>query len=438
MDVGSNSFGGSLLKNDARNFRMGACHATGQHLDPDSTDMQRMSADELMSRGIAFAQQASVERSVERRLKFLNYSRDFLRAALLRLPPNDRTDFAAAHIASVLVTLGDDPQSIKRYVSSIMRRERAGSEDKRGSGIIDESAIRVMESLAFASPAIDYRRPLSMTTARSSPLLANLSSQASISLDSAPPAMDADAIESHAATLLEKWQSAKVSVRIFNSISGEEDIRFELPLRSYGTSIDSFYSMLSRYVVYFSSFDLKRLEYLRTMPGGGVKRRPEFDRTAFIEWLSNPGDQLRPLLFCPSPITPPSTLDVYEPLFRLLKLTPSKMYMRPLEPSLQAESSDEVVVLTVETNKLPEGRVFSVSLTDQRDSGRTLQFPGEVHADRMSVISRIPVDLLRPRNEEDARVFDVFVVVESRWRSDNRKILSVLTDEDSSDDAPLT
>ena len=425
---------------------MGACQATGQHLDPDSTDMQRMSADELMSRGIAFAQRASVERSVDRRLKFLNYSRDFLRAALLRLPPNDRTDFAAAHIASVLVTLGDDPQNIKRYVSGIMRRERAGSEDKRGSGMIDESAIRVMESLAFASPAIDYRRPLSMTTARSSPLLPSLSSQpstslpqqASISLDSAPPSMDAEAIASQAAVLLEKWQNAKVSVRIFNSISGEEDIRFELPLRSYGSTIDSFYSMLSRYVVYFSSFDLKRLEYLRAVPGGGIKRRPEFDRAAFIEWLSASGDQLRPLLFCPSPITPPSTLDAYEPSLRLLKLSPSKMCMRPLEPSLQAEGSEEVVVIKVETSKLPEGRVFSVSLTDQRDSGRTLQFPCEVIQDRMTVTSRIPVDLLRPRNEEDARVFDVFVVVDNRWRSDNRKILSVLTDEDSSDDAPLT
>jgi len=271
--------------------------------------MQQLSADELMRRGIAFAQLASVERSVERRLTFLNYSREFLKTALLRLPPNDRTDFAAAHIASVLVTLGDDPQNIKRYVSGIMRRERSGSDDKN-RGSIDESAIRVMESLAFASPAIDYRRPLTISTTRSSPVMPTAPPQASLSLDSMPPAIDEAAVAAQAIPLLEKWQAAKVSVRIFNNISGEEDMRFELPLRSYGSSLESFYSMLSRYVVYFSCYDLKRLEYLRTLPGGGIKRRPEFDTAAFIEWLSSPGETLRPLLFCPSAAIPlhPSTL----------------------------------------------------------------------------------------------------------------------------------
>jgi hypothetical protein len=133
-------------------------------------------------------------------------------------------------------------------------------------------------------------------------------------------------------------------------------------------------------------------------------------------------------------------LDVYEPVIRLLRLKPSKVAMRPLASTLQPEASsptcDEAVEISVATSLLPESRGFLLTLTDQRDSGRTLQFPGDVSVDRRSVTARVPGDLLRPRDEEDARVFDVFLVVDGKWRSDNRRILSVLTDEDlaSSDD----
>ena len=95
---------------------------------------------------------------------------------------------------------------------------------------------------------------------------------------------------------------------------------------------------------------------------------------------------------------------------------------------------DEFIEIQVSTSKLPETRTFSLALTDQRDSGRTLQFPGEVSADRQTLTAKIPGDLLRPRNEEDARIFDFYVVVDFRWRSDNRKVLSVLTAEDLESD----
>ena len=402
---------------------MGTCSsAPGRYPDPATTDKTLLSADELMTRGISFAQLASVERSVERRISYLNYSRDFLRAALQRLPPNDRFDFAAAHIAAVLVTLGDDPHDLKGYLESVFS---SGRSEKRSSIQVDEAALRVMEALAFASPAIEARAPRS----RASPLVPNL--PAGLLLEH-PPFISDQQLIIRAVTLMEQLQFAKVSVRIYNNISGEEDMRFELPLRSFGSTVETFYARLGKYLAYFAAYDFSRLEYLMVLSGGKIKRRPEFDRASFLAWLetANESGILNPLMFCPVPSQPADTMDMYSPGIRILSCTPNKLSITPAEADSQAAalSTDQVAEVNLELalSKIPENRTFKVSLTDQRDSSRTFCFPAELKDERKLAIVKVPFALLRPRSADDAGVFDVHGVIDGRWRTENRKVLTVL------------
>ena len=398
---------------------MGTCNsAPSRYPDPIRTDKSILTADELMTRGIAFAQLASVERSVDKRLEYLNFSRDFLRGALQRLSPNDRFDFAAAHIASVLVKLGDDPHDLKGYLESVFSAARLENRRRTSSSDVgDEAALRVMESLAFASPPLPH--------SQASPRGAELPL---VVLSPSPQSLPMQEVSS-----LERLQSSKVSVRLYNSISGEEDYRFELPLRSFGTSVDSFYQKLSRYIAYFSAYDLEHLEFLKVIPGGKVKRRPGFDRQAFNEWLEDAKDaSLAPLLFCPLPLSPAESLPAYEPAVRILTLNPAIVAMNPLDPDRWDSQPADLEISCTINCELAHHKSLSLSLTDQRDTGRTFRF-----TTGPALTAKIPCALLRPRSEDDAGIFDVHVVIDGRWRTSNRKVLSIITSLDQQSDDEL-
>ncbi|KAF4710740.1 hypothetical protein FOZ63_017258, partial [Perkinsus olseni] len=105
-------------------------------IDPQLIVKKELSDDELVDYGIQLAQLASVAKSNGKKVHYLHFAKDFLMEALSRQQENigcrgindenmeqqevldldssiDAADSLRAHLAAVLVTLGEDPQVVR-------------------------------------------------------------------------------------------------------------------------------------------------------------------------------------------------------------------------------------------------------------------------------------------------------------------------------------
>lgn len=416
---------------------MGGCHPRfSPSLADPPTFSAFLSADELLHRGIAIAQAASVEKSSEKRKNLVQVARIFLREALDRVDDAARSDFAAAHIASVLVSLGDDPVSVREAFEETRRDRKA----------------EILQSLAF-SPLAEHRVQ-SNETADESPVA--LKAVKASFVDSRTAA-EASAVEDRATadlchlpntntqTNTEKFiltlpeATATVSVRLYNPISGEEELRKSLNFRCLLTSSRSLQSIVSIFrhklnffMVFHTGYDLSRLQHLSLDETAERPQLRPFDEFAARTWLLEQKEQEPILRFCPMVVARSEHLEVFQNALRVVELRPSVVTLEvvnslPWRPLV--EPSGEFFV-SLETNlAIPcEGRSVSLTLTDQRDAGRTLVFPMEGSVTNWR--AKIDTLLLRPRNEEDAAVYDVYIVIDHNFRSMNRKTLSVVPDDD--------
>jgi hypothetical protein len=431
-----------------------------------------LSADELLHRGIAIAQAASVEKNSEKRKNLVQVARIFLREALDRVDDAARSDFAAAHIASVLVCLGDDPASVREAFEET-RRDRTAE---------------ILQFLAF-SPVVEHRVKSNETADDSPVALKSLkhgalaSGGAAEQPDTAAKAGDIyeNTIQPNSYmktynlntntihhTLRQPDSEATLSIRLYNPISGEEELRHSLNLRSLlvgsrsaaadvarsdmtlvTTAEESSQSMvrmfrhkLSLFMVFYCGYDLSRLQHLSLDETAERPQLRPFDEAVARTWLHEIHEEEPILRFCPMVVARSEHLEVFQNALRVVELRPSVVTLEvincspwrpedaaPYGEPTQDEPRGEFFV-SVETNMaIPcEGRSLSLTLTDQRDSGRTIVFPMEGSA----TLWRAKIDtlLLRPRNEEDAAVYDVYIVIDHNFRSMNRKTLSVVPDDE--------
>jgi hypothetical protein len=205
-----------------------------------------------------------------------------------------------------------------------------------------------------------------------------------------------------------------------------------------------FLSRLSDFMIFFCGYDLSRLQQLLLSSSPPLLR--PFDQLALHSWL----DQLDPsetavLLLCPAVVARSEHLQVAHTGLRILSLRPNILHLSStvLCPfsvdggTAGGSTRDQLVEVVVElqggSSEQEAGRL-TLTLTDQRDAGRTLVFGLERSPDGLGRWqTSIEEKLLRPRNEEDATVYDVFVVVDHNFRSQNRKTMTVIPQEDDED-----
>jgi hypothetical protein len=386
---------------------MGTCHSV-EGVIP-SYPPGHLSGDDLLTRGIALVQKASIEKNIEKRSEILVTSKRYLREALLR---GRFSETASYHIGAVLVALGEDPEEVRVFVETLLSENERESVESNSLGERKRrlSELALVESLTFNSPALDKQSPRAQATF-------------AFSLDS-PHQMENLEIFTQALILMDKLQKSLVSVRIVSPITGEEEMRFERILFEFGNTLDAFYTNLSFYLRYFFAYDLEMLEFLSLEDLGKVRKKPTLDKLSFIKWLSDAKDTLilSPLVFCPIPVPPPQEFPCFQPPLRLSEISPSNLFLEEQRDIKSIDSQIQIHIKAV--GDIPPNKPLSISLTDQSDLSRTTFFQVE-----LGYIVNIPIGLLRLH-----AVYDVYLVVDGSFRSSNRKTFSVLSDKDKISD----
>ncbi|KAF4674659.1 Serine/threonine-protein kinase ulk2 [Perkinsus chesapeaki] len=209
----------------------------------------------------------------------------------------------------------------------------------------------------------------------------------------------------------------RLQVRIHNGVSGEEQSRFELPLAQAGGSPDSVLYTLDRFCQHFSSCPIQRLQWL--CHDGDRVTRERCDLRMLASALDHPSP-LPPLLLCTVPMTPACEMGVFVPrqgegdTVRLKSLYPRRV------------AGTGPVELRLGTSYLPEGHAYSVVFTSQWDSGQMFTAECAVNSDRMGVVLMVPPQLLHAAWFQYGNdLYDVHLVVDRKYRSENRRALTV-------------
>ncbi|EER02983.1 hypothetical protein Pmar_PMAR000511 [Perkinsus marinus ATCC 50983] len=129
---------------------------------------------------------------------------------------------------------------------------------------------------------------------------------------------------------------------------------------------------------------------------------------------------LPPLLLCTVPMTPACEMRVFIP--RQGEGEPIRL--KSLYPRRVAGTGP--VELRMSTSYLPEGHVYSVVFTSQWDSGQTFTADCAVNTDRMGVVLMAPSELLHTAWFQYGNdLYDVHLVIDRKYRSENRRALTV-------------
>uniref|UniRef100_A0A0G4G347 Uncharacterized protein n=1 Tax=Chromera velia CCMP2878 TaxID=1169474 RepID=A0A0G4G347_9ALVE len=121
------------------------------------------------------------------------------------------------------------------------------------------------------------------------------------------------------------------------------------------------------------------------------------------------------LILLTAPVRPPSDLQAVPGLL-ILSVKPERVRCGPGPPPR----------LEVRTHKgLPGSHSYSVGLTNQWDNGKVFATAAKLLSDRRGVECVIPGAMVRA-DDSNAGLYDVHLIVDGKFRSDNRRALSVL------------
>eukprot|EP00927_Polykrikos_kofoidii_P048374 TRINITY_DN4264_c0_g1_i1.p1 TRINITY_DN4264_c0_g1~~TRINITY_DN4264_c0_g1_i1.p1 ORF type:complete len:926 (-),score=92.40 TRINITY_DN4264_c0_g1_i1:188-2965(-) len=209
-----------------------------------------------------------------------------------------------------------------------------------------------------------------------------------------------------------------VSVRIVNGVSGEEEVRFLMSVRS-SFSEQNFHSMIDARCKEMAGQALSDLNWLCKSQGDRYRRRKCDLR--MVEDLFAPRVQPKQgptvLLLCTVPVPPPSELHANK--VRLKALTPCRVTYGQVQP----------VRVQMDTSKLDEGHSYSLAFTHQW-SNMTYLTEATMLPNQKGLEGAVPWQVLT-RSSDDSMdgLYDVHLIMDRSSRSENRRTLTVVSAE---------
>jgi len=212
-----------------------------------------------------------------------------------------------------------------------------------------------------------------------------------------------------------------VSVRILNGVSGEEEIRFSIPQQS-SFSEQHFLSNLDKLCQQHTGQPLSDLKWLSQAQAGGQYQRRKCDLSMVEELFSGNGGsrQCSPvLLLCTVPVPPPSELVAMK--IRLKSIVPAKV----LQPACAVDApGNEPVRVQINTTPLERNHEYAVAFTHQC-SYMTYTSVATLLPSLRGVKAMVPRQMLAASSQNTEGLYDVHLVVDGNFRSENRKALNV-------------
>mmetsp|Transcript_87752 Transcript_87752/g.283368 ORF Transcript_87752/g.283368 Transcript_87752/m.283368 type:complete len:1130 (-) Transcript_87752:63-3452(-) len=207
-----------------------------------------------------------------------------------------------------------------------------------------------------------------------------------------------------------------ISVRVLNGVSGEEEVRFDVKHQASLTE-QTFLAMLDRYCQQHAGQALSGLNWLsQSQPGERFERR-KCDTDMIREIFSRVNNPKKSsptvLLLCTVPVRPPS------------ELTATKIRIKNLLPCKVASGTAELVRVQLDTTVLETNHQYTVAFTHQW-SNMTYPAQATLLANRRGVELYVPSQIIStggPQSKDG--LYDVHLVVDNAYRSENRRTLTV-------------
>jgi len=209
--------------------------------------------------------------------------------------------------------------------------------------------------------------------------------------------------------------SEKVSVRLLNGVSGEEEVRFPVPIEA-SFSEQHFYAMLDRLCQKHAGQALCDMNWLSQEHSGARFQRRKCDLSMVEELFGedDPSKRKGPmvLLLCTVPAKPPSELPANR--IRLRNLMPSRVCSGAVQP----------VRLQLDTSVLEVDHQYSVAFTHQWTN---VTYSGEASLlpNGRGVELSVPWQILAAESANTDGLYDVHLVTDCSYRSENRRTLTV-------------
>jgi len=210
--------------------------------------------------------------------------------------------------------------------------------------------------------------------------------------------------------------SDTVSVRVLNGVSGEEEVRFELKYQA-GMTEQAFLTMLDRSCQQHAGQALPGLNWLsQSQPGERFERR-RCDTNMIMELFDRLNTSRRSsatvLLLCTVPVRPPS------------ELTAVKIRIKTLSPTKIVTGTPEPVRLQLDTSTLEPNHQYTVAFTHQW-SNMTYNAQAKLLDNSRGVEVICPPQMVAPTGAQSKDgLYDVHLVVDNDYRSENRRTLTV-------------
>jgi len=215
--------------------------------------------------------------------------------------------------------------------------------------------------------------------------------------------------------------SDMVSVRVLNGVSGEEEVRFSIPHQS-SFSEQHFLGILDKLCQQRTGQPLSDLKWLHQAQAGGQYQRRNCDISMVEELFGGKGGskQCSPvLLLCTVPVRPPSELAAMK--IRLKSVVPAQVF----QPACAVASpGKQPVRLQIDTSPLEQNHEYAVAFTHQW-SNMTYTSVATLLASQRGVEAMVPWQMLAASSQNTEGLYDVHLVVDGNFRSENRRALTV-------------
>merc|ERR1719247_1576587 len=229
---------------------------------------------------------------------------------------------------------------------------------------------------------------------------------------------------------LDDSTAVSLSVRILNGVSLEEQGNFTMMVTE-ATSPAEMLPKLDRLCQMHVGLPTMRLQYVATSYQDGVRRydRRPVDRHMVDDMRAklvkrreqgapSNGEQAQyALVLCTIPMSSVSEMEV------------CRVRLKNIQPGAIPFDSTQRVIL--KTTPLQEGHMYTVTLTNQWDSGKTCFVGGQLLSDLSGVEFRLPPQMAR--SQQAAGLYDVHLVIDHRYRAENRRALTVLDGHDDTE-----
>jgi hypothetical protein len=229
----------------------------------------------------------------------------------------------------------------------------------------------------------------------------------------------------------EHQDGVSLSVRILNGVSLEEQASFAMVI-SESSSPAELLPALDRLCQMHVGLPTMRLQYVATSYKDGARvceRRPvdramaEDIRAKLVRDRREQGVQSAAaehgfaLVLCTIPMSSVQEMEV------------CRVRLKNIQPGAIPHDSTQRVVL--KTTPLQDGHMYTVTLTNQWDSGKACFVGGQLLPDLSGVEFRLPPQMAR--SPQASGLYDVHLVIDHRYRAENRRALTVLDAPDDTE-----